>query len=506
SEAIDAARWAATSTFALDELADRCEPLGVVLVAGPWNFPYAIPTNGVVGALAAGNAAIFKPAPEAVATATALVRHLHEGGVPDDVVQLVSCPEDEVGQHLVTHDGIDTVLLTGAFETARLFQSWKPSLRLIAETSGKNAMVITAAADHDLAIKDLLRSAFGHAGQKCSAASLAILEGAIHDDDRFLRRLADAVRSLRVGQATDLATMVGPLIRPPGAALKRALTELDEGERWLVAPAARSATEWTPGVKLGVRMGSWFHQTECFGPVLGVMRARDLDHAIELQNATPYGLTGGIHSLDPVEVERWLARVEVGNAYVNRHITGAIVRRQPFGGWKASAVGPGAKTGGPGDILRFVRFRPSVAADTYQSSWDRTFGVATDATGLRSEQNLLRYRPVAKVICRPDPTTSEAELDLLRRAASLTGVPLELCGADEDDPTFALRLATSGAERLRLLTSASDVVLRAAHDLNIRVDDTPVTGDGRIELPCWLREQAISLTLHRHGRVSSPPT
>ena len=110
-------------------------------------------------------------------------------------------------------------------------------------------------------------------------------------------------------------------------------------------------------MRLGVQPGSWFHQTECFGPVLGVMRADDLDHAVELQNAVPYGLTGGLHSLDEAEIDRWLARVEVGNAYVNRHTTGAIVRRQPFGGWKRSSVGRGAKTGGPDDILRFVTFR-----------------------------------------------------------------------------------------------------------------------------------------------------
>ena len=364
SEGIDMARWAATSTHTLDELASdgvACVPLGVVLVAGPWNFPYAIPANGVVGAIAAGNAVILKPAPEALATAAELVRQLHEAGIPDDVVQLVRCPDDEVGRHLVTHEGVDAVVLTGSYDTARLFLDWKPSLRLLAETSGKNAMVITGAADVDLAIKDLVRSAFGHAGQKCSAASLAIVEAELLDDPHFLARLADAVRSLRVGPATDLATMVGPVIHPPDGPLRRALTRLDEGERWLVEPrlVGGDGRLWTPGVRVGVQPGSWFHRTECFGPVLGVMRAGDLDHAIELQNGTDFGLTGGLQSLDPAEIAHWLERVEVGNAYVNRHMTGAIVRRQPFGGWKRSSVGRGAKAGGPDDILRFVR--PTVA-------------------------------------------------------------------------------------------------------------------------------------------------
>ncbi|HET9730739.1 MAG TPA: bifunctional proline dehydrogenase/L-glutamate gamma-semialdehyde dehydrogenase, partial [Acidimicrobiia bacterium] len=256
SEAIDMTRWSAASTRVLDQLARdgvACEARGVVLVTSPWNFPYAIPCNGVVSALAAGNAAILKPAPEAVATAVELVRHLHEAGLPPDLVQLVRCPDDDTGRHLVTHPDIDTVVLTGAYDTARMFCEWKPQLRLIAETSGKNALVITSAADLDLAIRDLVRSAFGHAGQKCSAASLAIIEAGVHDNPRFLARLADAVRSIRVGAATDLATMMGPLALPPSEKLTRALQQLDPGESWIVEPKPLDAHGrlWSPGVKIG---------------------------------------------------------------------------------------------------------------------------------------------------------------------------------------------------------------------------------------------------------------
>ena len=155
---------------------------------------------------------------------------------PTDVVQLVRCPDDDVGRHLVTHPGVDGVVLTGSYDTARLFLGWRPDLRLLAETSGKNALVISQTADVDLALRDLVRSAFGHAGQKCSAASLAIVEAPLYDDPTFRRRLADAVRSLRVGPATDLATMVGPVITAPSGPLARALTTLDDGESWLVEP------------------------------------------------------------------------------------------------------------------------------------------------------------------------------------------------------------------------------------------------------------------------------
>jgi RHH-type transcriptional regulator, proline utilization regulon repressor / proline dehydrogenase / delta 1-pyrroline-5-carboxylate dehydrogenase len=510
SEAIDFARWAAACTRQLEELDVQgvaADPLGVVLVAGPWNFPTAIPTNGVVAALAGANAVLLKPAPEAVAVGAEIVRHAHAAGIPDDVVQLVRCPDDEVGRHLVTHDGVDGVVLTGSYETARMFLGWRPDLHLLAETSGKNALVVSQTADVDLALRDLVRSAFSHAGQKCSAASLAIVEAPLHDDPAFLARLADAVRSIRVGPPTALASVMGPLITPPSGPLARALTTLDRGESWLVEPRRLDASGrlWSPGVRTGVEPGSWFHHTECFGPVLGVIRADDLDHAVEIQNAVAFGLTGGLHSLDTAEIERWLERVEVGNAYVNRHITGAIVRRQPFGGWKRSSVGRGAKTGGPGDVDRFVTFRrtrPAADADaSYRHEWATQFGVELDRSGLRAERNVLRYRPVRGVIVRTGPDTPAGDVAALRAAAGVAGVPIDVSTPAESDAALAARVGSPGTERLRLLADVDVAVLRACHAANVAVDRTAVTHHGAVELPCWLREQAISWTLHRHGRV-----
>ena len=365
SEAIDFAHYYAAQATRLEDGADvggsaaSFEPHGVVLVVPPWNFPYAIPAGGVLAALATGSAVILKPAPETVLTAAELARHCWEGGVPRDVLQLLPCADDASGQHLITHPLVGSIIFTGSWETARMFLGWRASLEIHAETSGKNALVITAAADQDDAIRDLVRSAFSHGGQKCSAASLAIVEASVYDDRRFMRRLADAVSSLRVGPAHDLATNLAPLIRPPGGPLLRALTKLDPGEQWLVKPRRDETNPnlWSPGVKTGVLPGSEFHVTECFGPVLGVMRARDLDHALALQNSTGYGLTGGVHSLDPSETRRWCARVEVGNAYVNRVTTGAIVRRQPFGGWKRSVIGSSAKTGGPHYLWSLGKWR-----------------------------------------------------------------------------------------------------------------------------------------------------
>ncbi len=493
SEAIDFSRYYAHWIDGLDDGAARglrFDPVGVVVVASPWNFPYAIPAGGVLAALAAGNAVVLKPAPEVRQTARLLVEHLWRAGVPTDALQYVACPDNEVGRRLVTHPDVAAVVLTGGLDTARRFLDWRPSMRLFAETSGKNAMVITAAADEDAAIKDLVRSAFGHAGQKCSAASLAIVEAPLYDDERFLGRLADAVRSVRVGPATDLATMTGPLIGPPSPQLQRALTTLDPGERWLVEPREIDSHVWTPGVRMGVRQGSWFQRTECFGPVLGLIRADDLDHAIAVQNSSDFGLTGGIQSLDDREVMRWLDRVEVGNAYVNRHITGAIVQRQPFGGWKRSSVGCGPKAGGPQYVEAFGIWSGEgvSGATAFAQVWADEFAVEHDPTGLICERNVSRFRSLSRVALVAGEGATSVALETARLAATAAGVELT------DDPLEI------GVDRIRVVGAVSDDSLRVWRAAGLDIDLTPPVADAKVELRRWMREQSISWTRHRHGR------
>ena len=435
SEAVDFARYYADSARELDAVSGAVfVPSTLTLVAPPWNFPLAIPAGGTLAALAAGSAVVVKPAPQARRCAAVLAEALWEAGVPRDALALVDIDEGDLGRELVSHHGIDRVILTGSWETAALFRSWRPDLPLLAETSGKNAMIITPTADLDLAARDLVRSAFGHAGQKCSAASLAILVGPVARSRRFARQLVDATHSLRIGMPEDPRSDVGPLIEPPTGKLEWALTTLDEGERWLVRPHAVDAERrlWAPGIRTGVEPGSRFHREEFFGPVLGIMRARSLEHAIELQNAVDFGLTAGLYTQNPADLQRWLQAVEAGNLYVNRGITGAIVRRQPFGGWKRSSVGAGTKAGGPNYLVGLGSWRASVsgarsaslhlrgldsrltgvieaaqASLDYEAfewvrraalsdaiSWDKEFGQVRDVSRLGVERNLFRYRPV----------------------------------------------------------------------------------------------------------------
>ncbi|MBC8363842.1 MAG: bifunctional proline dehydrogenase/L-glutamate gamma-semialdehyde dehydrogenase [Actinobacteria bacterium] len=510
SEAVDFARWYAERCTELEQItAAEFTPLGVVAVVPPWNFPVAIPCGGVVAALAAGNGVVFKPASRTRRCAEIIAEACWASGVPTDLLRFVHTAVPDVKQRLIT--AADGVVLTGGVETADLFRSWRPDLPLFGETSGKNALIVTPSADLDLAAADLVKSAFGHQGQKCSAASLGILVGSVVHDERFLRQVVDAAASLVVGPATDPATTFGPLIGPATGKLADALTTLAPGERWLLEPR-RLDTEgrcWTPGIKAGVTPGSDFHHTECFGPVLGLMAAPDLDAAIELQNAVDYGLTGGIHTLDPAQVDRWLELVAVGNAYVNRPITGAIVRRQPFGGWKRSSIGPGAKAGGYDYLLQLGTWRPNGAAPDLAGHlsdddrwWAEHYGIEHDPSGLVSEANVLRYLPHPDVIIRIGDGATEAEVVRVLAAARRCGVEPRVSRlADEDDPAFAASLSDHRFGRIRAVGTVGDQVRRAAIDDEVDLIDEAVTASGRLELRWYLREQSVSRTLHRFGNL-----
>jgi len=441
SEAIDFCHYYASLAPELERVEGaRFVPSRVTVVTPPWNFPLAIPTGGVVAALAAGSGVVFKPATPARRSGARLAEAMWAAGVPREVLRLVQTPDRAVGKHLISHPRVDRVILTGSYDTARLFRSWRPDLPLLAETSGKNSIIVTPSADPDLAVRDVAYSAFGHAGQKCSAGSIVILVGSMATSRRFRDQLVDAVRSLHVAWPRDPSSQMGPVVVPSDEKLRRGLTVLGTGEHWVLRPRALDETGalWSPGLRAGVRPGSEYHLVEYFGPILGVMTAETLEEAVEIQNGVEYGLTAGLQSLDSREVAYWLEHVQAGNVYVNRAITGAIVRRQPFGGWKRSAVGAGAKAGGPNYLMglgswvpvdrsdvpapgecagsaipspvrsvvcaagheltgeEFASLRRAAASDL--EAWTSEFGVGHDPTGLRVERNVLRYLPTPVTI------------------------------------------------------------------------------------------------------------
>ena len=468
SEAIDFCHHYARMSLELvdpDYLAGaRFTPARVSVVASPWNFPLAIPTGGVVAALAVGSAVVLKPAPPARRCGAEIVRALHAAGVPEDVLMLAPIDDGEVSQRLVTHEGVDRVILTGSYDTARLFRSWKPGMRLLGETSGKNAIIVTPSADPDLAVRDAVASAFGHAGQKCSAASLLVLVGSAGRSERIARQLVDATASLRVKGPEHLDSQMGPVVVPDDAKAQRGLTALGDGEHWVLAPKHLGGGLWRPGIRAGVAPGSEYHLTEYFAPVIGVMRVDTLAEAIEVVNAVDYGLTSGLQTLDPDELAQWVDGIEAGNLYVNRGITGAIVRRQPFGGWKRSAIGTTTKAGGPSYLLGLGEIAPQEGADAEvengsldgidervaglfeavrhelvrsdaawlrralaadAAAWQERYGQALDVTGLACERNILRYRPTP-VIVRSVLGVETIDLVRVLAAGVLAGGDVEL--------------------------------------------------------------------------------
>ena len=518
SEAIDFANYYALSAISLD-LERQSSPVGVVVVVPPWNFPYAIPTGGICAALAAGNTVIFKSAPETVATSWHLVNQLWKAGVPKNVLQFVSTEDNEVGQALVSHEDVNAVILTGGYSTALLFASWKNELNLLAETSGKNSMVLSACCDIDVAVKDLVQSAFGHAGQKCSAASLAIVDKNIYENPNFKKQLIDAVKSLKVGPGYNYSTMVGPIIKSAESNLQRALTQLDEGEQWLLKPEQldEAGLLWSPGVKTGVKPGSWSHLNEWFGPVLAIMVSPDLETSVNWQNATDYGLTAGIQSLDPKECEYWIENVEAGNLYVNRGVTGAIVNRQPFGGWRRSSVGATAKAGGANYVAtlrnwnQMKHFLPMKEA---ANKWLKSTGeMAIDHSGLSVEQNIQRYRRFKKgFLVRIESGTSKDELDFLNWLKVNLGVITRL-SSDSLIPGLANLVVENVDEfahhakefdRVRWLSAEVPPVNELMKN-GISCDRRPITSRGDIEISRWFLEQSVSITQHRYGNTNAGP-
>ncbi|MDJ0863246.1 MAG: L-glutamate gamma-semialdehyde dehydrogenase [Gammaproteobacteria bacterium] len=340
-------------------------PRGVGVIIPPWNFPLAILAGMLSAAVVTGNTAVLKPSSQTPVVAAWFVALIREAGMPAGVVNFVPGEGRSVGEYLVCHPGIHFVAFTGSVSVGtrinRLAAELRPGQhhvkRVIAEMGGKNAIIVDASADMDAAVLGTLASAFGYQGQKCSACSRAIVVGGAYEG--FVDRLLAGAASLPVGPPEDPATVVGPVIE--AAARDRI------GEAVMAAKASarllmqRDVSHLSPGYYVGpaifgeVPSSCALAQEEIFGPVLAVMRASDFGEALTIANGTRYALTGGLYSRSPASVARARAGFQVGNLYINRKITGAVVGRQPFGGFRLSGVG--SKAGGPDYLLQFVEPR-----------------------------------------------------------------------------------------------------------------------------------------------------
>jgi len=332
-------------------------------VIAPWNFPLAIPCGMTAAALAAGNAAVLKPAEQSPASAAALVEALHEGGVPRDALALLP-GFGEAGAALVRDPRVHVIAFTGSsavgLEIVRSSgetpEGQRHVKRVVSEMGGKNCVIVDADADLDDAVPEIVYSAFGYAGQKCSAAARALVHEAIADT--LLERLAGAVEVLTVGQADSFATEVPPVIEREAQERVLRYGGIAVRDGTIAARVARVPERgWfcPPTVAVDLPEDSPVVREEIFGPLLVVTRVRNVEEACDVVDSLPFALTGGLFSRSPGTVEYVAGRSPVGNLYVNRGITGAMVGRQPFGGNRRSGIG--SKAGGPDYLLQFVEPR-----------------------------------------------------------------------------------------------------------------------------------------------------
>jgi len=339
------------------------EPRGVVTVIAPWNFPMAILCGMTAAALVTGNTVIMKPAEQSTIVGAKLMEVFREIGLPPGVVSFLPGVGEEVGPTLVNHPDVAMIAFTGSRGVGLLISrqaaETPPSQdhvkRVIAEMGGKNAIIIDDDADLDEATHGVVWSAFGYAGQKCSACSRVIVPESLYDT--FLARLVEATRSLKVAPAEDPGSAVGPVIDEDAQRRIRDTIEKGKKEGRLVyagevGPLKDEGYYVAPHVFADLAPSANLAQEEIFGPVLAVLKSRDLTHALEIANGTRYALTGGLYSRSPEHIARVKREFRVGNLYINRKITGALVDRQPFGGFRLSGIG--SKAGGPDYLLQFV--------------------------------------------------------------------------------------------------------------------------------------------------------
>jgi RHH-type proline utilization regulon transcriptional repressor/proline dehydrogenase/delta 1-pyrroline-5-carboxylate dehydrogenase len=342
------------------------EPRGVTVVIAPWNFPLAILTGMTTAALVTGNTVIMKPAEQSAIIGAKLMEVFQEVGLPLGVLQFLPGVGEEIGPTLVEHPDVAVIAFTGSRgvglhinqEATKQPDDQDHVKRVIAEMGGKNAIVIDEDADLDEAVHGVVHSAFGYSGQKCSACSRAVVLAAIHD--AFLERLVEATRSLIVAPAEDAGCAIGPVI--DADAKRRILNYMDKGKQECrlafagdLGVLADEGHYVAPHIFADVSPKAVIAREEIFGPVLAVIKANDLDEALRIANGTRYALTGGLYTRSPQNVRRVRREFRVGNLYINRKITGALVHRQPFGGFKLSGIG--SKAGGPDYLLQFVQPR-----------------------------------------------------------------------------------------------------------------------------------------------------
>ncbi len=496
SEAIDFANFYAQNSL---DIAKDFETInqGINLILSPWNFPIAIPIGGVLASLAAGKKVILKPSTNAAACAYLTCKCLWEAGIPKNALYFLPCEESTLDDFLSTGNIFDAVILTGGTETAHYLLERNPQLNLYAETGGKNSTIVTSLADKEQACINIVQSAFGNAGQKCSATSLLILTKDVYQDKEFQNILKDATLSKVFGNPWDFSTEIGPLAVPISEKLKYIIQNTPDNQ-WLIKPRLNGNHMLSPGILWNVTTDDYSYQNELFGPILSVLKADDLKDAIKIANKVTYGLTAGLESLDDHEINYWNKHIQAGNKYVNRSTTGAIVQRQPFGGIKASCFGFGMKAGGVNYVLQFTNIASKTTnwKEDYTKWYNKLFSKKIDYVNLRGQYNICSYTTYKEILLLYDVHTPQKHIDKIEYIAEFLNIPLikDTCGN-------ALKHHPNNDTCVRALGILSDHFLIRCHQKAIHVYNYEPRNSGRIELLNYFIEQSYSHNYHRYGNL-----
>ncbi|RAX56648.1 1-pyrroline-5-carboxylate dehydrogenase [Helicobacter monodelphidis] len=547
----------------------RFSPRGIGVVVAPWNFPIGISVGSISAALSGGNRVIYKPSSLSSLTGYSICQCLWDAGIPKDALIFLPSKGSDISAHLLTSDDIAFTILTGGEDTAYKMLEANPTLFLSAETGGKNATIVTKHADRDQAIKNVIHSAFSNSGQKCSATSLLILEEEVYNDENFKATLKDAAQSLNVGNPFEFKNKLGTLANKADSKLSRALESLESHEEWLLPPHFVQDNEYlmSPCIKYGTKEGDYSYKTELFAPVLSVMKAKDLKHAIALANGTGYGLTGALESLDEREWEYYTKHIEVGNAYINKPSTGAIVLRQPFGGIKKSAIGFGRKVGVYNYAPQFTHItqesvdsnllacefseqlqslldnhtinesqksevqRALMMVQSYAYHHKNEFSQTHEYVKIRGEDNLFSYVPIRNLLFRMNAEDRLSDIIAVIGAAHIAGVHLEISVDTNvfeqitkymDKAVFENMLKQMNY--LMYVESAESCVQRTKNFERVRYHAIPKADDilyqqcakeskiiirdkplfnGRFELLAYFNEKSCSISYHRYGNLGA---
>lgn len=557
SEAIDFLEFYPHSLAKLKEQnpKTRFKAKGLGVVIAPWNFPIGISVGTIAAPLAAGNVVIYKPSSLSILTGFELCKIFWEAGISKDALIFLPASGADVSAYLLKDESVKFSVLTGGEETAYKMLEANPALLLSAETGGKNVTIVSKFADRDSAVKNIIHSAFSNSGQKCSATSLLILEKEVYEDEEFKQNLVDAAASMLLGSPFELKNKLAFLADKASEKLLKAMNELEDYEEWALKPRFVDENQYlmTPGIKYGTKKGDFTHMNELFAPLLSVMRAENLQEAIDLANSTGYGLTAGFESLDEREWEYFHTHIEAGNIYINKPTTGAIVLRQPFGGIKKSAIGLGRKVGIYNYITQFLDISQqendenlldnelSIALQkstllsqeqkqslvsmlkSYIYHYENEFKLSKDYVNIRGEDNLFSYTPIKNLgyrICKEDSLQDllspifiahllgfeillsyeeHSEIELVSKLCK--ELNLKASFIKESKSEFVSKM--KNYERIRYLAKPDkdDELYKEAASLAKIIIRTKALINGRFELLFYHNEKALSLSYHRYGNL-----